>query len=236
MVLFGGSSRGELLGDVWKLSLRSGGEEWQPVQTRGAGPSARVSPAVVYLPTRDSLLVIGGHAAVPANDVWELDLGSAVWRQILVPGSAPAARSEACAFFDAAGDRLILALGKDQTDFFDDVWALSLESGQERWTQLAIAGVPPTPRAGCACAADAPGRRLYVFGGWSYPPMVFHDELFRLDLASMEWQTVQRGRPSGPDGRRLAAAAFDAGRQELSVVAGENRWRCYVGDAWSMRV
>src|SRR5262245_19788204 len=80
MMVFGGQGdAGQLLNDVWALSL-SGSPVWTQILPSGHAPTARYYPTAIYDPVRDRMLVFGGWDNGPTNDVWALSLsGSPSW-------------------------------------------------------------------------------------------------------------------------------------------------------------
>jgi len=73
------------------------------------------------------------------RDVWSLDLrrDDATWVQLTLddPAAAgPALRRSAAGVYDRAGDRLVVAFGRDQTTFTDEVRSFNLRDNT--WTRL----------------------------------------------------------------------------------------------------
>lgn len=235
MVVFGGRTGGNALGDVWALDLSPGRERWRACGVSGIGPTPRSGASVVYHPGHDSMVVFGGIGAEPFSDTWEFRFATMDWRRIAVAGPAPGASVECVAAYDPDGDRMLVALGRDQERFHSEVWTLAFAAGDASWDRLLPGGVSPEPRAGAASAFDARARLLYVFGGWSYPPMVFHSDLHVLDVELMAWRQIGI-RGAGPSGRRLCASSLDPHSGGLVLFGGEDHWRTYVGDAWCVAV
>src|SRR6185436_10346304 len=76
LVVFGGYTRGQYVGDTWEWD----GASWSRVP--GPGPLARNGPAMVYDAARREVLLFGGdtRATGSLGDTWAFD-GKA-WRQI----------------------------------------------------------------------------------------------------------------------------------------------------------
>jgi hypothetical protein len=233
MVVFGGSNSGRVLCDVWTLGLSPAAEGWRVRETSGIGPAPRNGATAVYHPGRDAMIVFGGEGTEPLRDTWELQFGSMNWRRLAVRGPVPEASIECAAAYDAADDRMLVVTGRGKDLFASEVWSLDLSNDRASWCKLMPGGAPPEPRAGGAFVFDSRSRLLFAFGGWSYPPMVFHDDLHVLDIESLSWRRpdVEGARPAG---RRLSAMSLDSESGDLVLFGGENQWRAYVGDVWFM--
>ncbi len=235
MIVFGGSREHSYLGDTWELSLVPGRERWLRLGSEEPRPPARCGTSAVWCGTRKSMVVFGGLGPGILNDTWEFRPDVGHWTRLSLAGESPAGRSQACAAFDDAGNRMVMTLGVGSVGFDSDVWALDLALGAEQWRRLAPAGVPPSPRAYGAWFHDQAGRKLYVFGGWSYPPMVFNNDLHCLDLDTGRWRQINLPGPL-PRPRRLAAGCFDPLGRRLVMFGGEPEWRKYTADLWRLPV
>ncbi|MBI5169785.1 MAG: T9SS type A sorting domain-containing protein [Candidatus Eisenbacteria bacterium] len=126
LVLFGGrGAAGQALADAWVLPL-GGAMEWSALNPTGAAPAARYGPAYAFDASRDRLVIFGGgETAAWLADGWELTLsGAPAWRALASLGVTPAARREASAVFDVAGDRLLLFGGSSYATRLGDLWQL----------------------------------------------------------------------------------------------------------------
>ena len=96
----------------------------------------RVSPDGTQLLVAMGLTTIAG---THHRDVWSLDLGSenATWIQLATDNPAtvgPTPRRSATGVYDRAGDRLLVASGRDGTTFTDEVCSFNLRNNT--WTRL----------------------------------------------------------------------------------------------------
>src|SRR5262245_8004832 len=73
MIVFGGSTTGGEVNDVWTLSL-AGTPAWTPLAPLGSPPFERSLFGACYDPVRDRMLVFGGRGVTggPNNDLWSL--------------------------------------------------------------------------------------------------------------------------------------------------------------------
>jgi len=127
-------------------------------------------------------------ADVALNDVWILDLGSLVWRELAMPavaGPFPSPRSHLTA--TAVGNHLIFFGGWNgspwASQLSNSMHILSLAPGLSRatWRSPLLEGPAPPPRnVHSAVVLDG---SFYVFGGWDRRS-TFGD-LFRCDLGGI---------------------------------------------------
>ena len=149
MVVFGGQAGSDSaatpFSDTWSLSL-AGPPQWTKLTPAGTAPSARRSPAYATTSGRrgiDLFITTGFDATTAAhhNDVWRLSLASfhGQWDELSPDDcsdeTVPACRRSASAVWDAAGERLILLVGRDAGQFYDDVWAF--DPRRQNWEPLA---------------------------------------------------------------------------------------------------
>ncbi len=153
MVVFGGSGRGGLKNDVWKLSLTPGSETWSPLAVIGSTPAARAQHTAVYSDTAEGLMVVFGGATAGGtllNDTWALNLTTGVWNQIAQTGDRPSARRGHTAIFNFVGGppvRMEVFGGQDSSGFLNDGWALEFAPGDIHWEQFTYYGTKPSARA-----------------------------------------------------------------------------------------
>lgn len=190
VVLFGGNNSTDgasyaPLGDTWTLDLASGA--WSELTTTNA-PDARLFHA--YASDESTLWVYGGTASFFGpflGDLHALDVATGAWTELHAGGAgAPAPRFWGNLVHDAAGDRLLLWAGHDDTNLgnTNQLWAFDLSANT--WAQLEFGDALTGAANGfCDFPADfvtadiaAPERRngglavmagdtLRVFGGES---------------------------------------------------------------------
>lgn len=180
------------------------------------------------------MIVFGGtNGPDYFNDVWELDLDILVWRELEPTGTRPGTRAGGSQLLDEAGNRMLVLFGKS-TVFYNDLWALDLTPGSEKWTQLRTSGRIPSERACTAHGLDVAGGKFYIFGGFDYPPMEFYNDLYELDISEPGWTELH---PAGklPAPRRNAVGIFDTYNRSLLIFGGDNR-DGFFGEAYCVRV
>jgi N-acetylneuraminic acid mutarotase len=222
MIVFGGntSTNGAAfapLADVWSLNLAS--STWTPLATKGTPPAARLFHTASLDPANRKLYVFGGGDANAFtgpffNDVWELDLTSSTWTE-LVKGdpNGPAGRINASSMWDAASSRLLIFGGHDDGNVGNnnDTWAFDPSS--KKWTNIVPPETVKTMPAGfCLFPPDfttpntsAPDRRSShlavvdsvhaswtVFGGETDCGLI--DDMWTFDLVKNTWSRVMAAR------------------------------------------
>lgn len=214
-VIYGGTgstdglSYSPLYDDVWTYDLAT--DTWSELPTVGVSPGGRVFHAMAS-DGADRVFVFGGGDQNAFTgpfyaDLWVLSLSSGTWTQ-LHDGKGPRApdgRIWADLFHDAAGDRLLVWAGHDDTDLgnTNQLWAFDLVD--QTWSQLAVGDVvaagangfcdfpadfvepdleAPERRYGAASALTDDGR-LVTFGGKTDCGII--NDLWTYDLTGAAW-------------------------------------------------
>jgi len=168
MLLFGGFSGENFLGDLWALDL-SGTPKWTAISVSGPAPPARRAHAAVYDAERDRLVISGGEANGFLDDLWALPLGdtNARWLKLQDP-SSPGPRRGQSAIFDPRHVRLVEFGGDRCGDCANSVpsdatWE-RVPAGGSRWRELTTSERPAL-RMFATAVYDAAAARMVVFGG-----------------------------------------------------------------------
>jgi hypothetical protein len=234
MVVFGGSSSGSGLNDVWALSL-AGTPAWTQLTPSGTPPGGRWGHGAIYDPVRDRMVVFGGYGSGYLNDVWALSLaGTPAWTQLAPSGTPPNARRYHSAIYDPVRDRMVVFGGYGGSNSNrNDVWALSL-AGTPAWTQLTASGTPPGARYGHSATYDPVNDRMVVFGGIFVGSVDVHyfNDVWALSLVDTPaWTQLT---PSGtPASARCGHSAIhDPVRDRMVVFGGSTSG--YLNDVWTL--
>ncbi|HKQ56830.1 MAG TPA: kelch repeat-containing protein [Candidatus Eisenbacteria bacterium] len=184
----------------------------------GSGPGARECSSAIYDPVRDRMIVFAGSNPQRQNDVWTLNLlGSPVWTQLSVSGTVPSRRNLHSAIYDPVRDRMIVFGGFDDSNYLNEVWALTL-SGTPTWTRLTPAGTPPIARREHTAIYDPVRDRMIVHGGL---PGIYNDT-WALSLgASPAWTQLATSGPA--PGRFGHVAVYDPAGDRMVIFGGENQ-------------
>ncbi|CAE6966371.1 Atrnl1 [Symbiodinium sp. CCMP2456] len=179
MYIFGGGTRGSssstansLFSDLFRYDLAS--DSWTQL-TGHTTPRAR--HAAVWDSNSDRMIVFSGEAddKTKLGDVLEYDPASDTWSSPTISGSAPVARVEPVAVWDATSNSMLMCCGEGDVDVYspftdstasayNDLWSYVRGSG---WTELVQSG-SFTQRYAVAAAWDAAARSLVGFGGYWY--------------------------------------------------------------------
>lgn len=145
------------LNDTWEFD----GNSWierRPAHT----PPARYGAGAVYDSARQRVVMFGGQAVDPIdNVVWTWD--GVDWRQEGLEGERPATKLAAGMAYDPARDRVVMFGGFEPGGMFDaETW----EYDGERWHRHTPA-TSPSRRVGQSAAYDPIGGRVVLFGGYN---------------------------------------------------------------------
>lgn len=158
VVLFGGRSASQTLGDTWEYN----GVTWTEVQTAVA-PPPREEMVMAYDSGLDCTVLYGGYdrdTDTVLGDTWTYRGGQ--WLQVDAdPGPGP--RYRAAGVFDSYRQRVVMYGGFDGTQIVRETY----EFTGDAWNQIASANVPPNATE--VYAGYDPGttrRKFVVFGGF----------------------------------------------------------------------
>jgi hypothetical protein len=139
VVLFGGETYGQVLGDTWEWD----GTDWTQVFPQSS-PPARAEHSMTYDAARGVVTLFGGRDAAGAwtNELWEWD--GVTWIQRVPSGPAPpAVQMYPCSItYDAARGRAVTVVGSLFSPM-DEIW----EWDGNEWI-LALSGFPITSGTG----------------------------------------------------------------------------------------
>lgn len=199
---------------------------WQPVTVNGPAPSPRSSAVLAAAPDGTLWLHGGLVDSRSVAELWHFD--GAGWEQIQADGPMPAARDEHVGVWDRERNRLVIALGEDNSGgVFDDVWAF--DPATSTWSQIAQGG--PAARYGSCAVLDQQGRMVVTHG---FSSTVRFDDTWAFDLATSSWTDVTPPTGSRPSARCLHSCAYDLASGELTLFGGRNDDEPYLGDTWRL--
>ena len=212
MLVFGGkASNGQLLNDLWSLSLSPdcSTPTWTQITTTGA-PAGREGHQAIYDAVNDRLLVFFGNlGSVDSDTTWALPLagsGTPQWTPI-APSTRPCGREGSSAVVDAVHHKVLTFAGADPTLERQDTWAFSLDSST--WTKV----YPPD---GTSCFYRCPLTATSTCSGCTCPAR----DAGNVRLASL---------------RLYHGAVYDSVRSQMLVIAGWYESTSEVfSDLWSL--
>jgi hypothetical protein len=230
LLVFGGnilapvmcSPQYDQVAELWAFELDC--NNWRQIEAAG-GPSGRSRISTAVDTMRNRMLVFGGMEGDPFagstryDEVWAFDMTADTWEQITTTGTGPTPKGYAIAFYDEAGDRLIVH-GGDPGGFtgIDEMHALDLATNT--WSEI-------TP-------AMTPGARLYhgvtirndeaiIFGGaGGFGAESYLNDIWAFDMTTDSWRLVRGGGPDAPITRFGAEVFYDAAGDRLIVFGGHD--------------
>lgn len=240
LYMFGGNcAGGRYLSDIWELNLDTLSwscvtESFQGVPAQPDAPAPRLpaSAAMVALPHRGRILLIGGHTkakdVAAALAVRVLDPSRGTWSELPCDGDVPRTRGGHAACLIA--DKVYLVGGEDPARrLAAGVHVLDLATNT--WAEFEAKGDPlqlgPSPRSALVATAYQ-DRYMAVFGGGSAAHC--HQDLWVLDTESGVWdQPVTSG---GPPAARAGCCAALLGHVWCVLGGGNNAAGC--PDMWTL--
>ncbi|MGH2571233.1 MAG: Kelch repeat-containing protein, partial [bacterium] len=199
---------------LWSGPARAADGVWSAI----APPNGRLAPSLVHDPIANCALLFGGYDGFRLDDTWALELdGAPSWHRVVPGGAPPSARYLHATVTDPVRGRL-LVVGGDDGALRNDVWALSFGASRS-WSEIAVAGPAPSPRASHAAAYDPLRDRIVVFGGNDGS---LRNDVWALSLGGTPaWtQILPAGTP--PSARERHTAVWDAGGDRLLVFGGHD--------------
>ncbi|CAK9235456.1 unnamed protein product [Sphagnum jensenii] len=197
LYVIGGNHNGRYLNDVQFLDLKT--LEWSKVEKVPQSPlseqqkqlSSWFPPCAGHSLIRwgTKLLAVAGHSKEPVDTVTvrAFDTHTMTWTILDVHGKTPIARGGQSVTL--VGSTLVMFGGEDsKRRLMNDLNILDLET--LTWKAVDTSGTRPSPRSDHVAAAHG-DRYLFLFGGGSHSSC--YNDLYVLDLDSMEWSQAQTG-------------------------------------------
>lgn len=216
-------SHGEHISEIWAYNRTA--NTWRYAAKGPLSMPQGEGGISVYDAANDRIIYFGGLTGTNqrTNDVWQLKAdihGMYVATKLTPSGSLPTQRWLMAGCYDATNQRMIIWGGQSASGVLGDVWALSLTSGSETWTQLSPTGTAPTAAWQSCFAFDSANKRLYIHAGATDAgSTTFTTQLFYLDISTTNCAWVNTG-VTGGLGVRGAALGFDSVGQRLVCFGG----------------
>jgi Galactose oxidase, central domain len=163
VILFGGSSHGGCLGDIWAYD--SAANTWADLSPTGDAPLARYGCPLAYDPGLGRLLLFGGSDGHYLGDTWAYDSAANTWTNlvsVVSPVDKPSARQYSAMAYDSEAQRTIL-FGGYSLAALGDTWAY--DSVANTWTNLNPAGDVPSAREYHSMVYATDAGKAILFGG-----------------------------------------------------------------------
>ena len=211
MWVFGGSSSGGYLNDLWRIDLQASSPTWEEL-TPSAGPSARRDHTAVISST-GRMVIFGGTDGVRLNDAWYIDLRatSLAWTQLNPVSTAPPTRKFHRSVLSSKGE--MWTVGGD-TGELSELWYA--EALSPEWLEVSATG--PVGRWSASAVLD-PYYRMWVWGG--YDGTSYYSDLWFLltEAESPSWYQVY---PSGNISSREGHSAVISSSGTMWVFGGND--------------
>jgi len=169
-VVFAGGQLGLSLvnNTIWSLDCVT--DTWTDITPSGGdAPAPRASAVTVYDPIAERMIVFSGNNLTTSyNDLWEFDLITHTWSEIIPLNTPPSPRTTSCGIFDTQENRILIFGGFKDGIFLpedlDELWEFSFYTLE--WTNITPSGSKPSPRSYSSAIYDSKHHRMVIFGGY----------------------------------------------------------------------
>ena len=225
ILMYGGQlsgARSTAAAELWALELPPAGTpNWVQLTNNPGNPGPRTEHTAI-IDSNGDMVVFGGrnHYGWKLNDVRVLNPVTLAWTIPATSGTAPVQREGARAVLDyaplaaPARNRMIVFGGVANTGYQGDTFELDLTTWT--WTQLTVAGTPPTAVSHHSFVLDAAQDRALLFGGRN-PAAT--DGLYEFDFATDTWTQITGTHPA-PQPRWGQVAVWDSSANRMVVAGG----------------
>ena len=185
LLVFGGGTNSDYLGDLWELDFGAGDGTWQPLAIP-PGPSRRNLGLLRLDTARNRLLLFGGYGVSHVDehgntyieyldDTWALGLsGTPAWEALAPAGPGPSGRDRTNGAYDPLYDRLIVACGgvEGHNDLFSLAFGdeptptlLALASSDVTADRVRLMWAGAVPGTSVTAYRRTPGSTWFTLGG-----------------------------------------------------------------------
>ena len=204
---------------------------WRQIGGSNA-PSPRWDHTLSADSDRKRLIVALGrdNAGTSLGDSFVADRSTGDWEPITSAG--PAARFGHAVAVDRERGKLFLFGGENADVFFNDLWALDLET--LTWEQIDDGSSAPTPRYGTSLVFDGDAG-LFVSHGFTFEGRF--DDTWRFDVDGGGWEDVSPDPATRPLRRCLHEAVWSGETSSMWMYGGcsSGYGPCPQGDLWEFK-
>ncbi len=238
LIVVGGSEYPENTMEVSIIDLSRQTRGPRP-RIAGDPPPSLVSPAAVYDPVGDRVLVFGGlnRNQTATGELWALSLGDSMrWTRLSTPGPGmPGPRAFASSVYDPRLKRWVIMFGSNGTTALKDVWNYDFATGQ--WSENVFGdygGFPARGLYAASTAYDPVRNRVLIFGGTDGVKTYRDVWQFLMTPETNQLQpTTFNVSGQFPDYAAGASAFYDVSRDRMLVFNVGGSCRCY--NTWILR-
>lgn len=165
--IFGGVYQGIPLNDMWCFDLQT--NNWQKISSTSTHPAARWGHKMVYVEKNNKIYIFGGQLndITFLNDLWEFDLQTKVFTQVIPTSSSPTARTHfGMCYNPQVVDRIIIFGGFGTGNkYLNDLWMYNIDN--KTFTQLdpTLTQYLSPPQARDKFSFINFGNKQFLFGG-----------------------------------------------------------------------
>eukprot|EP01012_Entosiphon_sulcatum_P024621 TRINITY_DN29794_c0_g1_i1.p1 TRINITY_DN29794_c0_g1~~TRINITY_DN29794_c0_g1_i1.p1 ORF type:complete len:1156 (+),score=123.18 TRINITY_DN29794_c0_g1_i1:70-3537(+) len=205
LVTFGGLAELGALNDLWAFDIPS--STWRSLQTAGSlEPAPRAFFCQTLSPDGRRLVVFGGSTGgddpTEYNDLWELDLETLEWKEVLPNGDLPWTLRDITCTTDLDSMYVVFGWSDIRNRNYHQIHRYNFTI--QRWDTFNIDNIEGTGRD--TVQVTAVNGLLYIFGGWGYESIL--NDLITCDTrASVVTCDVVHGRADFPVARKFHAGA-----------------------------
>ncbi len=156
-------------------------------------PSERTEHCLVYVGNSTMMMFGGYNWKTTLNDTWELDIFTKTWKEIMIQGTNPPARSRFAMAY--AGNSKVIVFGGDhdgKEDYLNDTWEYDTIS--HTWKEYNKKGMRPSPRKHCVMIRVS-DEKLILFGGMESRGKQL-DDTWEYNPTTHEWRIIPVFGPS----------------------------------------
>jgi N-acetylneuraminic acid mutarotase len=235
IVLFGGFSANDRIGDTWIYDIAA--NTWTAV-TPQVSPPRRSDMGIAYNAGARKVVIFGGYGMGDRilDDTWAYDVEANTWTQ-MAPETHPIARYGGIMVYDSYTGKVLLFGGHMVGDAGDlgyenEVWAYEYES--DSWERIPATNKPPA-RYWHDLAYDPDGHRIILFGG-SQGGGVELGDTWIYSCEAKSWSKVAS--TGSPEPRSQPSMAYDASAKRTVMFGGADLKSpgdfLYYNDVWTL--
>jgi N-acetylneuraminic acid mutarotase len=162
LMIFGGSIDGTTYSnELWIYDYNS--NAWTKITPSSASkPLSRSGKGLVYA-GNDKVMLFGGSGGYPTfyNDIWEYDINTNEWNEIIPTGNIPSARTYFGMSMVSENKFMVFGGVDDQLEYIGDTWEYDITNNE--WTEFSSIW-SPTDR-GFSSMVYVGKNKLIMFGG-----------------------------------------------------------------------
>jgi hypothetical protein len=214
-LLFGGYTGSAYLQDLYKFNPLN--SQWTSLSPTGGPPGLRNAHAAGYSSVSGTMLIYGGYnGSARLNDVWEYNIGTNVWKQIVPTLNGMTGRSDTQYCYQTVSGALVIHGGWIAAET-GETWKFDYYKNEFR----KLTSSPYTARAGAAFY-DETSDKMYHIGGYYNNLMNTQvPVIYSYDFKSA-WGQVIPNPNNGPTLMYYFAYAYDTDKREFYTYAGHN--------------